>query len=127
MDTIFEKKFEITELFDTYGDLLTARQTEVMEMYLDEDLNLVEIAENDGVSKQAIFDNINKSKLKLKSFEDKMMIIQKKYSNERDINRIINKLNEIISNYELELEEKKMLSCCDEIKYCIEMLKKLSY
>lgn len=38
------KNLEITVLYDFYGDLLTEKQQEVIELYYNEDLSLAEIA-----------------------------------------------------------------------------------
>ncbi|MCR4771377.1 MAG: DNA-binding protein [Oscillospiraceae bacterium] len=43
-------------LFDYYGDLLTDKQREYFDLYYRDDLSLSEIAENEGVSRQAVRD-----------------------------------------------------------------------
>ena len=49
--------FEITLLFDTYGAMLTDKQREYLDMRYNQDLSLGEIAQMQGVSRQAVFDN----------------------------------------------------------------------
>ena len=43
------KNLEIALLFDFYGDMLTDKQRDVVELYYDNDLSLSEIAENEGL------------------------------------------------------------------------------
>ena len=49
-----EKKVEISILLEIYGNLLTEKQKEYMNYYYNEDLSLSEIAENDGITRQAV-------------------------------------------------------------------------
>ena len=51
--------FRMTMLFDFYGELLTDRQKEFYDLYYNEDLSLSEIAENYGISRQGVRDQIN--------------------------------------------------------------------
>lgn len=44
------KNLEIALLFDFYGDMLTDKQRDVVELYYDNDLSLSEIAENEGIT-----------------------------------------------------------------------------
>ena len=69
---LLDKKIEVTRLFDIYGELLTDRQYEFMCMHLNDDLNLVEIAQNYNISKQSVYESINSGILKLQGFEQKI-------------------------------------------------------
>lgn len=80
-----EKNFEIIELFEIYGELLTKRQQQIMREYFEYDLSLSEIADNEGISRSAVQDTIKKSKSQLEKFE-KILKIQKK---NQEINKII--------------------------------------
>ena len=62
----------ITELFDLYGALLTAKQQECMKMHLAEDFSLKEIAEILGISRQAVHDSIKHAEKSLLDYEDKL-------------------------------------------------------
>lgn len=63
---------EIVLLFDFYGPLLTPRQQEFMQAYYLEDLSLAEIADQDGVSRQAVHDLIKRSEAALLEYEEKL-------------------------------------------------------
>ena len=53
-----EKSYEMTILFDFYGDILTEKQQELFDLYYNEDLSLGEIAEHLGITRQGVRDGI---------------------------------------------------------------------
>jgi len=59
-------------LFDFYGPLLTERQQELMRAYYLEDLSLGEIADADGVSRQAVHELIRRSEAALVEYEARL-------------------------------------------------------
>ena len=64
-------------LYDFYGELLNERQREIMESRLYDDLTLTEIAETEGVTKQAVSDMIRKCEAKLSEYEDRLKLLEK--------------------------------------------------
>lgn len=78
------KTNEVNQLFDFYGDLLTPKQREYIEMYYRDDYSLGEIAEYSQVSRQAVYDNIRRTEKILKHYE-KILHLKKYYQlrNER--------------------------------------------
>lgn len=58
-------------LLDLYGGLLTAKQFDMMSLYYYEDLSLGEIAENLGVTRQAVHKSIHAAEEYLRELEDK--------------------------------------------------------
>ena len=48
-------------LLDFYGELLTEKQRECYDLHYNEDLSLAEIAEQLGVSRQGVWDNIRRA------------------------------------------------------------------
>lgn len=56
-------------LFDVYGGLLTPRQQLIFDLYHNEDLSFGEIAENEGISRQAVSDCLEKARATLDAFE----------------------------------------------------------
>ena len=72
-----EKTLQNAMLFDFFGDLLTEKQYEYYDLYHNEDLSLSEIAEGAGISKQGVYDIINRAEKTLSEFEHKTGIIQK--------------------------------------------------
>ena len=47
------KNLEIAVLLDLYGDMLTEKQRDFLGYYYNDDLSLSEIAENEGITRQA--------------------------------------------------------------------------
>lgn len=68
---------EYSLLYDYYGVLLSERQREVYERYHEENLSLSEIAEEMGVSRQAVHTLLGKANKELETFEDKLQLIAK--------------------------------------------------
>ena len=62
---------EMTLLFDYYGDLLTERQKLCFDMRYNQDLSLSEIALELNVSRQGVYDNLNRAEALLKNMEEK--------------------------------------------------------
>lgn len=63
--------YEMTMLYDFYGDLLTDRQKEFFDLYYNEDLSLAEIAENSGITRQGVRDVIVRAEAILSEMEEK--------------------------------------------------------
>ena len=57
-----EKTNRMNALFEFYASLLTDKQMNYIELYYADDYSLAEIAEEFGVSRQAVYDNINEQK-----------------------------------------------------------------
>lgn len=73
-----EKIVKVAQLYDVYGQLLNEKQRDVIDCYYNEDLSLQEIADNDGKTKQAISDMINRSVDKLFEFENELSLLKSK-------------------------------------------------
>jgi len=68
---------QINELYDIYKVLLTDKQRAYIELYYHEDLSLSEIADEVGVSRTAVHDNIGRSEKLLVGYEEKLGIYEK--------------------------------------------------
>lgn len=67
-----EKTNRMNALFEFYATLLTDKQMNYMELYYGDDFSLGEIAEEYGVSRQAVYDNIKRSGKLLEDYERKL-------------------------------------------------------
>lgn len=74
---MFEKDLKKAYLLDFYGDVLTERKKEVLDMYYNEDLSLAEIAEQIGISRQGVRDLIKKAEEELLFLEEKLGLAKK--------------------------------------------------
>ena len=63
-------------LYDYYGALLTERQRGVFELYYEKDLSLSEVAENLGISRQAVQRAFKKAGEELEEFQKKLGLIK---------------------------------------------------
>lgn len=68
------KDLDISFLLDLYGGLLTEKQRAFLEFYYNDDLSLAEIAENEGITRQGVYDIVKRAKDQLIKFEQKLLI-----------------------------------------------------
>lgn len=80
-----EKNVRLSLLFDLYGGLLSDSQFEVMVDFLNNDLTISEVAENRGITRQAVKDMVSKVEKKLENFEQKLHFMEKIERLEREI------------------------------------------
>lgn len=91
-----------TRLFDLYKNVLTEKQRETFEDYFFENLTIEEIAQNNGVSKNAISKMIKNIKALLLKMEEDVKFaryiysIKNEFKNEEDILRRLEKYDTII-------------------------------
>lgn len=74
-ENVFEQKMRLGRLYDFYGGLLTERQQKCMEMHFYEDLSLAEIADEFGVSRQAIHDLLKRVEQTLEKYENRLGLL----------------------------------------------------
>lgn len=72
-----EKTKRVNDLMDLYGNLLTANQLNILELYYMEDLSLKEISEELNVSRNAVHDSLKRSLLVLEEYEEKLELLRK--------------------------------------------------
>ena len=72
-----EKIVEQGLLYDFYGSLLTKHQQEIYEKVVYENLSLNEVAETEGVSKQAVHDLVRRCTIIMRGYEEKLGMIRR--------------------------------------------------
>lgn len=83
-----EENIRLCRLFDLYGSLLSEAQQDIINDYLLFNLTNSEIAQNRGVSRQAVKDAITKGSKKLEEFETKLGFLQKMIAYESQIENL---------------------------------------
>jgi predicted DNA-binding protein YlxM (UPF0122 family) len=81
----------ICRLIDIYGNALSARQRDVVDLYYNEDLSLAEISENCGITRQGVRDAIRHGVETLRNLESALGFDEK-------LNRIADLAREIKQN-----------------------------
>lgn len=71
------KDLNISILADFYGELLSPRQREMIDMYYNQDLSLGEIAEEAGISRQGVRDLVKRGEKQLGEFEEKLGLVNR--------------------------------------------------
>ncbi len=98
-----EEKVKVSILLQIYGNLLTEKQKEYMDLYYNEDLSLSEIADNNDITRQAVRTILLKSKNKLEEYEKQLKFMQKEKKIKKYIEQIqITDTNKKIINKVLE-------------------------
>ncbi len=72
-----DKVLEITLLYDFYGDLLTEKQKNVIELYYLDDYSLNEIGDRCGITRQAVHEMIKRTEKILMQYEQKLLLVDR--------------------------------------------------
>ena len=75
-------------LLDFYGALLTEKQRECFDLHYNEDLSLSEIAEQCGISRQGVWDNIRRAEATLHEIEEKTGLVCRVTELERELDEL---------------------------------------
>lgn len=71
-----DKRFRISLLLDTYGELLTQKQRDFLRCHYEQDFSFGEIASDNGVSRQAIFDSVKHGEASLENYERVLGLVE---------------------------------------------------
>ena len=86
---MYEKNLNIGYLLDFYGEVLSERKRNVLDMYYNEDFSLSEISEEIGISRQGVRDLIKKAEEELCFFEAKLGLSKKMTRLEDEVNSLL--------------------------------------
>ena len=104
-------KAELSLLLDYYGAFLTERQRELMAMSADLDMSLSEIADEVGISRQAVRDALSRSARELAEYETKLGLAER----DRRIRAVASSLEEAVSSGETEQLKKAASAAAEEL------------
>ncbi len=102
-----ESRWTRSMLLDFYGELLTEKQRECFDLHYNEDLSLSEIAEQLGISRQGVWDNIRKAESVLEDVERKTGLLRRFEENREALEELYRKIERL---RELSGEEGKALA-----------------
>ncbi len=71
------KDLSVSVLMDFYGELLTDKQRDTLDLYYNRDYSLAEIAEDLDISRQGVRDFIKRGEKQLYEFEEKLGMVKK--------------------------------------------------
>ncbi len=103
-------------LFDIYGGLLTDKKKRVMEMYHEDDMSLSEIAEELEVSRAAVHDSLRSAERLLRSYEDKLGILDDYLRKEKLADELRAHISEARELLVMDMAERKSK---DELDRCL--------
>ena len=117
---MFEKDYRISYLLDFYGNILTDKQKDAIDLYYNEDLSLAEIAEHVGITRQGVRDAIKRGEETLVEMEEKLGFAEK-FDDYRKAFDEINRCAEVIrfskSNLNfVKIIEENMSIILDQVK-----------
>ena len=83
-----EERVLISLLLDFYGPLLTDKQRMSLQLHHEDDMSLGEIAEELGVSRQAVHDNLQRARHILNDYDSKLHLVAQYEAREQVINEL---------------------------------------
>lgn len=81
----YQTKQDLALYLDFYGALLTEHTRKVLELYINEDLSLGEIATLLDISRQAVYDRFDKGKQQLLQFETKLCLCKQEQLQKKNL------------------------------------------
>lgn len=76
-EKFMDEVMEISLLYDFYGNLLSKRQRQVLNLYHEENLSLAEIAEEYRISRQGVYDALKNGEKSLRRYEAELGLVGK--------------------------------------------------
>lgn len=93
-----EKTTYMNTLYDFYGELLTTKQRDYLELYYGDNFSLGEIAQELSVSRQAVYDNIKRSQVILEKYEQTLQLVANFQYQQAQINVLQNYIKKMYPN-----------------------------
>ena len=107
-----EKNVRVTLLYDFYGEILTDKQSDCIDLYYNEDLSLSEISRHLNITRQGVLDNIKRGENALLKIEEKLKLIERFDG----IHDKLAQIDEIIGKIEM---SPSMVTLGDDVKHHI--------
>ena len=110
---MFEKNLKFAYLLDIYGSLLDKTTAAVMTAYYEDDLSLSEIALDVGITRQGVWQTIQKGKKELLFYEERLAL----YEREQKISEAVSMLSDMLHS------EAVPTGTADRIKTALALIK----
>lgn len=110
-----DKTVYISLLFDFYGELLTEKQKEYVDLYFNDNLSLSEIAENDGISRQGVRDILVRAEATLTETEKKTGLVARHTQLCRQVEEAEALLDEVAQLNADRFKNPTLLSLCNRL------------
>ena len=90
-----EERVEIAILTKYYGAMLTERQRDILDLYVDNNLSLAEVSSELGISRQAVKDALDTAFLALKQMEQKLNFVSRDEKIKKILKEKASQINEM--------------------------------
>lgn len=97
-----DEMLALSQMLDVYSKFLTSKQKRTMNSYINYNGSLTEIAQDMGISRQAVLDLVRRTTQRLKDLEMRLGICSK-------INNILLQLPVIVSSFDIDIETKNKI------------------
>ena len=108
------RKVELSWLMAYYGGMLTDKQRQVLTLHCEEDLSLGEIAQEAGVSRQGVHDQVKRVDKLLAGYEERLMLVKRFLDLKAKVGRIRETVSECTAD-NLEEVKKTVAEISDSI------------
>ena len=95
---------EMVLLYDYYGNLLTIRQKECLELRYNQDLSLGEIGQILGISRQGVHDNLSRAETLLCNMEEKTGCVKRDMACRRAVRAILDAAVQLQSHEDIHVK-----------------------
>ena len=108
--------YTISLLLDFYGQLITRRQFDILDLHYNSDYSLGEIAEELDISRQGVYDNIKRGKASLFDMEEKLGLVSRFGKQKEKASDIMQLLEAIDSSVLSDSDRKRLDQAKQEIR-----------
>ena len=110
-----DKNVYISLLNDFFGELLTEKQRQYIDLYYNDNLSLGEIGENEGISRQGVRDILVRAENTLLEVERKTGLVARHTALTRQIGEAEAALEELMSLSIGQPRETELRACCERL------------
>lgn len=88
-----EERLELSILYDFYGALLKDNQQRMFEASILEDYNFSEIAQEEGITRQGVYDTVKRATKQLELYEEKLGLVARFRKQKELVEKLRDKLD----------------------------------